>query len=226
MNKKEVIELLKTNAGSGKAIRSGPKGSVKNFGIGLTELRKLARKIGRDHALAQELWESDVFEARVLGLLIDDPKLISREQAEHQVDQLDEPTLKHVFCSCDSSLAKVPFIVELIEDWTASKNQTRRSCGYGLLSELASSKKKSVPGDDFFMRYINKIEEIYRASGDIEGGYALLCIGKRNKKLNAAALKVAKLIGPIYYGDEKNCEPFDVVGHLTKDHLKKRLGIQ
>ena len=58
----------------------------------------------------------------------------------------------------------------------------------------------------------------------MEGAYALLCMGKRNRKLNAAALKVAKDIGPIKYEDE-NCEPFDLVRHLTTDHLKRRLGI-
>jgi 3-methyladenine DNA glycosylase AlkD len=135
------MDLLKASGNTNKAIRTGPKSNSKRYGVGLTELRKLARTIGKDHALALELWKSDIYEARILGLLIDDPKLITREQAEEQVEDLNEPVLAHVFSSCDASLAKVPFIVELATDWIDSKDKTRRSCGYGLLSEIASSKK-------------------------------------------------------------------------------------
>ncbi len=37
-------------------------------------LKKLAREIGRDHALAQELWASEVYEARALATMIDEPR--------------------------------------------------------------------------------------------------------------------------------------------------------
>ncbi len=226
MSKKDVIELLKASSASGKAIRSAARGNTKSFGIGLTDLRKLARKIGRDHKLALELWDSDIYEARILGLLIDDPKLITREQAEEQVENLDEPIYAHVFSSCDASLSRAPFIVELAEDWIASRDKVRRRCGYGLLSEIASSKKRSAPDDEFFLGYVDHIHKNYVDNGVVEGAYALLCIGKRNKKLNAAALKVARVIGPVEYDGDKKCDPFDIEGHLTKDHLKKRLGIQ
>jgi len=159
-------------------------------------------------------------------LLIDDSRLITREQAEEQVENLDEPVLAHMFSSCDASLSKVPYVVELAADWIDSKDKTRRSCGYGLLSEIASSRKKSAPDDAFFLGCVDRIHNNYVDNGVVEGAYALLCRGKRNKKLNAAALKVAKVIGPIEYEGDKKCEPFDVAGHLTKDHLKKRLGIQ
>ena len=53
---------------------------------------------------------------------------------------------------------------------------------------------------------------------------ALMGIGKRNKKLNAAAIRAAKAIGPIEvdYGDDNRCEPLDVLKHLTSDYLKKK----
>ena len=53
-------------------------------------------------------------------------------------------------------------------------------------------------------------------------GGALLDIGKRSKSLNQEAIKVAKEVGPIDSGDV-NCEPVDVLKHLTSDHLRKRL---
>ena len=57
-------------------------------------------------------------------------------------------------------------------------------------------------------------------------GGALMSIGKRNKKLNAAAIKVAKAIGPIHFSDgDKKCEPMNVLKHLTSDSLRSKLGI-
>ena len=157
--------------------------------------------------------------------MIDDPKKITREQAETQVEQLDEPVYAHVFSACNASLGKVPFVVDLASDWIASSDKARRRCGYGLLSEIAASKKKSAPDDDFFLYHIARIHKNYRDSGKMEGAYALLCMGKRNARLNAAALKVARDTGPIEYEGDRDCEPFDLVRHLTTDHLKRRLGL-
>lgn len=224
-SKKQVLELVKARSKSKKAIRTAPTKGSKTYGVGLTELRKLGREIGRDHELARELWQSDIHELRILSLLIDDPKLITREQVEKQVEELDEPVLGHVFSSCDASLSRVPFVVELATDWIDSKDKARRKCGYGLLSEIAGSKKKDAPDDAFFLGYIDRIGQHYDDKGLIEGAYALLCMGKRNKKLNAAALKVARKIGPVAFEGDSKCEPFDVAAHLTKDHLKRRLGI-
>jgi hypothetical protein len=49
-------------------------------------------------------------------------------------------------------------------------------------------------------------------------------IGKRNKKLNAAAIKAVKAIGlvDVDYGDDNSCEPVDVLKHLTSDYLKQK----
>ena len=226
MNKTDVLKMLESQSSSIKSTRTAAIGNTKTYGIGLTVLRKLAKTIGKDHKLALELWATDIYELRILGLLIDDPKMITREQAASQLDEFDEPLYPHVFSACGSPLSKVPFVVELATDWIDSKEKLRRECGYGLLSEIASSKKKNAPDDKFFLAYVDRIHQGFKKHGIVEGAYALLCIGKRNKDLNAAALKVAKEIGPIELdSDSGTCQPFDLVDHLTKDHLKQRLGI-
>lgn len=55
-------------------------------------------------------------------------------------------------------------------------------------------------------------------------GGALMGIGKRNKTLNTAAIKVAKRTGPIDYGEHGSCEPLDVLKHLDNDRLRAKLG--
>ena len=56
-------------------------------------------------------------------------------------------------------------------------------------------------------------------------GGALMGIGKRSKKLNAAALKVARKIGPIDFDPDGKCDPLDVAKHLTSSYAKQKLGL-
>jgi 3-methyladenine DNA glycosylase AlkD len=233
MTKAQVVALLKENQnerGIANWKKRGAKNSgLKSFGLGLTQLRKLAKEIGRDHKLAEQLWKSDIYDAKVIGLLIDDPKQITRAQAEEQVEQLRGGMLEHVFVSCGATLAKTPFAFELACNWMDSSDPVRRRCAYGLLYEL--SKKNTTGMDDAFC--LDRIEHIEHAIHEEDMwvreamGGALLGIGKRNKRLNKAAVRAAKAIGPldIDYGDNNSCEPVDIVKHLTSDYIRQKLGL-
>ena len=78
MNKCDVFRLLKENKNErGIAnwdLLEAHKGPLKTYGIGLTVLRKLAKKVGRSHELAKELWTSEYYDTKVISLLIDEPK--------------------------------------------------------------------------------------------------------------------------------------------------------
>lgn len=233
MNQPEVITLLEQNKNEAGIKKWNQKYNqnedLKSFGIGLTILRKLAKQIGRNHKLALELWKSRIYDVKIIALLIDDPTQITWDQAEFQVEDLKEGHLMHVFSSCDASLAKTSFVVELSSHWINNEDPIRRSCGYGLLYEISKWKKKSVPNEAFFLDKIDHISstfsnENFHVKGSMGG--ALMGIGKRSVALNTAALKVAQRIGPIPFGSEDNtCEPFNVVKHLTSDYIKKKLGI-
>ena len=234
MTKTQVIALLKENRnqrGIANWKKMGAKtGNLKSYGIGLTQLRKVAKQIGRDHKLALVLWKSDIYDAKVIGLLIDDPKQVSRKQAEEQVEALHGGLLKHVFASCDATLAKTPFAFDVARDWMVSSDDVRRRCGYALLYELSKKKVKGME-DDYFLERIDHIQDAIHGEEmwvreSMLG--ALFGIGKRNKKLNKAAIRAAKAIGPvdIDYGKDNSCEPIDVLKHLTSDYLKKKFAAQ
>lgn len=202
-------------------------GGLKSFGIGLTQLRKLAKEIGRDHELAAKLWKSDYYDVKIIGLLIDDPKQITPEQAERQVGELQGGYLSHVFAACDSPLAKTTFAFDLASRWIDSSDTVRRRCGYSLFYELSKKNPKGMT-DDFLLNLIARIErEIHGEEMWVREAMnsALFGIGKRNLILNKAAVAAAKKIGPvdIDYGDDNSCEPLDVLKHLTSESLLKRL---
>lgn len=233
MNKSDVIELLeehRNERGIDHWNRLNPEqDGLKSFGIGLTVLRKLAKKVGRNHEFSKELWDSDIYDMKIISLLIDDPKLMTIEQAESQVEQLYQGHLAHVFSSCDAALAKTPFVVPLLMDWINRNDTIRKRCGYGLLYEISKFTKKSTPDNAFFLDRIKQILNSFKDEKNIikaAMGGALMGMGKRNVELNSAALKVAKKMGPITINSGvTDCEPFDVVKHLTSPYIKNKLDI-
>ena len=229
MNENQVIALLQEHKNERGIARWKRLASndLESFGVGLTQLRKLAKQVGRDHELAAELWKSDVYEARVLGALIDEPKQMTREQAETQVEDLEHGMLAHVYCSCDAALAKTSFARELAVDWMDSPDAMRRRCGYLLLYELGKNRRDPLLDDAFFLRYIGRIAEGIASEDngvkDAMNG-SLLSVGKRNRTLNAAVIEAAEAMGPveIEYG-ATGCQPLDVLKHMTNERLQEKL---
>ncbi len=96
--------------------------------------------------------------------------------------------------------------------------------------EFSKLKGKKAPDDEFFIGCIDRIQSSIHDDEDMwvreSMNGALMGIGIRNKKLNKAAIKAAKAIGPVDvdYGDDNSCEPMDVLKHLTGDYVKRKLG--
>jgi 3-methyladenine DNA glycosylase AlkD len=232
MTKTEVLDLLKENRdarGEANWKEMGDRtGGLTSFGIGLTRLRAIAKHVGRDHDLALTLWNERNHDARIIGLLIDDPRQLTRDQVEKQVDEAAPGMLSHVLSSCGATLPQSPIALEIARDWMASQDPVRRSCGYGLVYELAKDKKDKRLTDAFFLGCVEKVGKTIANEDNwvrVGMGGALMSIGKRNKRLNAAAIQVAQAIGPIHFSDgDRKCEPMDVLKHLTSDYLRKKLG--
>ena len=185
-------------------------------------------KIGRDQKLARQLWESNVYDAKVLGLLMDEPKKMTREQAEEQVENLNMGMLSHVFASCNATLAKAPFTRELAVNWAEAEDDMRRRCAYLLLYELSKNTRDKELTDAFFTGYITRMREsIHDEENWVRAAMtgALMGIGKRNVKLNRAAIKAVKAIGPVEvdYGEDNSCESLNIMKHLTSEYVTKKL---
>ena len=154
---------------------------------------------------------------------------MTKTEVEKLVDVAGPGILSHVLSSCDATLPKSPIAFEIANGWMASKDPVRRSCGYGLVYELAKDKKDKRLTDEFFLGCVEKIGNTIAKEENwvrVGMGGALMSIGKRNKNLNTAAIKVATAIGPIHFSDgDTKCEPMDVLKHLTSDYLRSKLGI-
>ncbi len=52
--------------------------SDKALGIQVGALKAMGKRLGRNHDLAAALWETDIYEARLLATFVDDPELVTR----------------------------------------------------------------------------------------------------------------------------------------------------
>ena len=232
MDQQAVFDLLEQNKnqrGIDNWEKMSDTGGLTSYGMGLTVHRKLAKKIGRNHELALSLWQTNNYDAKVIGLLIDEPKKLTMEQMEQQVEQLNGGMLVHVFSSCDATLPRAPFAFELAKKWLADDDDIRRRCGFGLVYEFSKKNRKEIP-EQFYFDVLEMIEnQVFDVSKRVRlaMGTALMGVGKRSVELNQYALKIARMVGPIDFSEDgQKCDPFDVEKHLTSDYLKQKLGLQ
>lgn len=54
----------------------------RRLGVAVPEMRRIAKATGKDHALALELWETDIAEARIIASMIATPEQLTEEQME------------------------------------------------------------------------------------------------------------------------------------------------
>ena len=59
------------------------------FGVSIYELRRIAKRLGTDHALALSLWATGNHEARLLACFVDDPAAVSESQFESWARDFD-----------------------------------------------------------------------------------------------------------------------------------------
>jgi 3-methyladenine DNA glycosylase AlkD len=162
-------------------------------GISVPALRAMAKRIGRDHSLAAELWDSGIHEARILAALVDDPAHVTEEQMETWAADFDSWDV--VDGVCGSLFDRTPFAYEKAAEWSGREEEFVKRAGFSLMCALAVH-DKTAP-DDAFRRFLPIIE---REAGDPRNyvrkavNWALRQIGKRNRTLNREAIDVAQRI--------------------------------
>jgi 3-methyladenine DNA glycosylase AlkD len=222
----DVHDILKTLRGLGTPRdREGMARfgiNVDNaLGIGVTQLRKLAREIRRDHDLAQQLWATGIHEARILASIVDVPSEVTEAQMNAWAAEFNSWDL--VDQCCGNLFDKTPFAWDKATEWSRREEQFVKRAGFSLMAYLAVH-DKSAP-DGRFERFLPIIER--EASDDRNFvkkavNWALRQIGKRNARLNELAIKRAERIKEI---DSKAARwvASDALRELTKPSVQQRV---
>ena len=165
----------------------------KLLGISVAQLRAIAKRIGRDHELAEELWSSGIFEARILAAFIADPKQLTRRQANAWAKDFE------CWADCDGLcihlFRKTLFSHDLAIAWSHRREELVKRAGFTMMATLAVHDKST--SNEVFRNYLGRVQEaVTDERHNVKKGvnWALRQIGKRNPILNREAVRMAKRI--------------------------------
>jgi 3-methyladenine DNA glycosylase AlkD len=191
------------------------------LGISIPNLRKLAKETGKNHILAQELWKSEIHEARILASMVDDPKLVSENQMESWVKDFNSWDL----CDqcCGNLFDKTPFAYQKAVEWSSRKEEFVKRSGFALIAWLAVHDKKATDKQfEEFFPHIKRESIDERNYVKKAVNWALRQIGKRNLVLNKAVINLGKEIKQI---DSKSARWIanNALKELTNSQTLKRI---
>lgn len=231
MNKIEVINKLKALASHDPKDLAG----MARFGIkvdkawviSIPTLRQLAKEIrsqvGEEdrHRLAQEIWQTDIHEAKILAGFIDVPRLVTRKQMEIWVLGFDSWDVTDMICG--NLFDRTEIAIEAAKEWSRREEEFVKRAGFVLMAGLAVHRKE-LP-NEIFVEFLELIEaESWDDRNYVRKAvsWALRQIGKsRNGYLYRRSLALAQKL----YKSSNKSERWigsDAYRELVKDYIKSR----
>ena len=161
------------------------------YGVAMKDIKALGKTLGRNHELAAALWDSGVYEARMLASFVGDPQRLTPAEMDRWCKQFDSWAICDTLCF--NLFDRSPHVWTKVTEWSRRRGEFEKRTAFALLWSLNAHDKLS--GDEPFIRGLALIE---REAGDGRNfvkkavNMALRAIGKRNRALHAAAVVVAQ----------------------------------
>ena len=217
MTYSEIIECLYDLKDAEKVIFKEKKFGIKSknsLGIYHKELKMIAKDIGQDNELALQLFDSGIYEGRLLCSKMFKPKDVTEQLMEKWVKTFENWEICDSFCM--GVFAKSEFALAKILDWTKRKPEFEKRAGFAIIASYCMADKKS--DNELFEQFFPIIkretndERVYVKKAI---NWALRNIGKRNIDLNRKAIETAN---EILKFDSKSAQ------WIAKDAIRKLEG--
>jgi 3-methyladenine DNA glycosylase AlkD len=191
------------------------------FGVSMANLQAVAKKVGRSHALAESLWQTERYEARLLTAFVDEPERVTAAQMERWCREFDNWAVVDTLCF--HLFDRTPHAWTKVKAWSARKPEFEKRAAFALLACVAAHDKASTEA-----QFVAALPLVEKGAGDernfVKKGvsWALKAIGWRSPKLNAAASVVARRLAASEDASERWVGK-DALRHLTSPAAKRRL---
>jgi 3-methyladenine DNA glycosylase AlkD len=195
--------------------------SAKAFGVPVGQIRALGKSLGRSHALAQALWKTGYYEARMLATFVDEVERVTPQQMDRWCQDFDNWAICDT--ACFALFDRSPHAFKKVAVWAKSKDEFVKRAAFALLASLTVHDKAAKDTD--FLRLLPLVE---RGAKDPRNfvkkavNWALRSVGKRSPTLNRAAVAVAERLSqqvdpaPRWVGK-------DALRELTSASVERRL---
>ena len=164
--------------------------SARPLGVSMANIQKVARALERNHALAQALWESGIYEARLLAAYVDDPAHVTVAQMDRWCRDFDSWGVCDTVCF--TLFDRTPHAWRCVDRWAPTRAEFVRRASFALMASLAVHDKEEL--DAVFLARLPLIEAAADDPRDLvrKGvSWALRTTGRRNQALHGAALALA-----------------------------------
>jgi 3-methyladenine DNA glycosylase AlkD len=193
----QIIQKLREIADPGVVLKKQQKfGIVARNALGIyhKDLTMIARELPRDAELALALFETGIYEARLLCSKIFPPRHVKEELMDGWTATFENWEICDAFSM--SVYARSSHAVRKAIAYTERQPEFEKRAGFVIIAGLCSADKKA--GNEIFEQFFPLIirectdERVYVKKAV---NWALRGIGKRNSDLQAQAVRVAEQIG-------------------------------
>jgi|SRR5688500_3032417 len=125
------------------------------FGVPVGQIRDLGKRLGRNHELAQALWDSGWYEARMLATFVAEPALVTPAQMDRWCKDFDNWAICDT--ACFHLFDKTPHAFKKVSQWSKRRDEFVKRAAFALLASLALHDKKS--DDRLFAECLPLIEK-------------------------------------------------------------------
>jgi 3-methyladenine DNA glycosylase AlkD len=194
----ELIAELEAHANPANVAGMARYGisTEQTLGVPIPVLRALAKRAGKDHRLAGELWASGIHEARILATMVEDPARMTSAQMDRWARGFDSWDVCDQ--ACQNLFRYTPFACAKAVQWSGATAEFVRRAGFALMAALAVQRNKMEDAQfEAFLKLIAGAATDDRNMVKKAVNWALRQVGKRNarllKKAIAAAEKIERL---------------------------------
>jgi 3-methyladenine DNA glycosylase AlkD len=161
------------------------------LGVAMRDIKAFGTRLGRNQELAVALWQTGVYEARMLSSFVGDPERLTSAQMDRWCRDFDNWAICDTMCF--NLFDRSPHAWTKVTQWSKKRGEFEKRTAFALLWSLSVHDKGA---DD--KRFIESLDLIERAAADERNfvkkavNMALRAIGKRDRALNTAAVAVAR----------------------------------
>ncbi|HTY57471.1 MAG TPA: DNA alkylation repair protein, partial [Bacteroidota bacterium] len=189
----EVLKNLRAR-GSRKNIagmkRFGIVGKGR-LGVSMPDIRRIGKGIGRDHDLALRLWQSEIADARIVASLIADPARLTPAEMDRWAADFDSWDVCDQVCM--NLFQHSPHALRKIRSWARREEEFVRRAAFALMACKAWHGEGTPDAAFTWMLLLVKRHAVDERNFVKKAvNWALRNIGKRNLRLNRAAVRTAR----------------------------------
>ena len=186
---------LKMDGAASRSMREKGLDYKLNWGVGLPELKAMAKEYGKDYDLAIALWKEDIRECKILATLMMPPERMLPEVVDIWMEQT--PSQEIAEWAAANLYQHLDYAPMLAFKWISSDKELPQICGYQLLARLFM--KGQEPNERGIHEFIDQALTALRDDSLGVRHAALNCIrrfamlSEDHKKIANSAMKTLNL---------------------------------